>query len=140
MEICKDKKLYKLFMWCLGLCEKATDKDYLRLKYKDQTNLCHFVRVICIYTPLILISTVLFYIMGISVIILPLILFPLYDTFIVLSVIVLIVISALLMVGIAYLFSDTGWFTKSEVFSVTSQYIKAKKEKICPYISFKRSE
>lgn len=62
MNLSKDLWYTRLFFWCLEVCDIFTKyRKSLRQRYRNGTNLCHFMRVILIYTPLILLAHLVIY-------------------------------------------------------------------------------
>jgi hypothetical protein len=67
MDIREDCFAYRLFFWALGICEAFIDHE-LAYKYKRRgTNLCHYIRAIFLYVPLILFGQLLFWATAVAV-------------------------------------------------------------------------
>lgn len=146
MDINKESFDGKWFFWSLGICDKFTKKS-LEYKYRNQTNLCHFVRVTCVYVPIILLTQLLFWACAIAVAILPIHLFGFIGFMKTTGMILLAVAGVILFFAtviliqigcekIPELFSDTNDESKSP--SIFIEWVKAKKRKICPIINFTR--
>jgi hypothetical protein len=90
--------------------------------------------------PLILILNILAYCSAAAVIILPFFLFGLKSVGLVILAVLVILTAAAGAIFLAYILGEGkiwNWFRKNEVIHVAGEYIKAKKQKICPYIYFK---
>lgn len=59
LEISRAGILYRAFMWGAKLVEDTCASGYTD-RFRDRTNLCHLVRVIFVYIPLLLISQIIF--------------------------------------------------------------------------------
>lgn len=60
MVIDKENWMGKLFFWALGICEAFTEKDLIE-RFSKKTSKCHFLRVLVVYLPLILLAQLLFW-------------------------------------------------------------------------------
>lgn len=138
MDIKKENTLYRLFMWCLGICDKFTDK-YLSSRYRNQTNLCHFVRVIIFYTPMILAFHLLVLGSVIGVLILPFFLFSLEAVG---AGLLVLIMGVLGIFAVGFIISKLSNFpkTENETWKLVKEFAKAKKAKICPYIYFNNGD
>ena len=141
MIITKESYWYRVFTWCLKLCSKFLDKD-LVWKYRNGSNLCHFMRVIFIYSPLILLSQLLtvFITLGILLYV-PIIWFGALSWF---GLIFLITAGTVLIVAFCYLMDKNAerikyWYREKEK-GLMITWIKAKKQKICPLIKWEEGE
>lgn len=52
MNLAKTSWHARLFFWSLGIWDEFTGWD-TEWQFRDGTNLCHYVRVICLYLPLV---------------------------------------------------------------------------------------
>ncbi|HEY4475497.1 MAG TPA: hypothetical protein VJB92_02115 [Candidatus Paceibacterota bacterium] len=59
MDLDRNSWHVRLFFWSQGICDNFTDWDKA-CEYKKHTNLCHYVRVICVYMPFV----ILFHLTG----------------------------------------------------------------------------
>lgn len=76
MNLDNNNRMTRLYLWSLGIVSKFLDRRYYEDKYNERTNLCHFVRVIFLYMPLILLVQVLMILFSIlAVVLLPIYLF-----------------------------------------------------------------
>lgn len=67
MDIREGSFAFRLFFWALRICEAFTDRE-LAYKYERRgTNLCHYIRVIFLYAPLILFGQLLFWAAAVAV-------------------------------------------------------------------------
>jgi len=132
MEIQKKNSLYRLFIWCLKVCDRFTDKN-MAYRYRNQTNLCHFVRVIVFYTPLVFFLNFLSYSVILTSVFLLFFWFNLKDLGIVLLLLTATVAFTFGAVALGFKLSK---LEKYEFYKITTKFIKAKKDKICPYITF----
>ena len=149
MNISKESSMGKLFFWALGICEKFTDRS-LEYKFRNQTNLCHFVRTVFVYTPIILLLQLLFWVGAVTcLIVVPAYMFGfagfLKTTGLVLAGIVLVILLLFLIFLIGEGYSRTrNWISDFKhgrkraptPLSITVDWVKAKKQKICPIIRF----
>jgi hypothetical protein len=137
----------RLFHWSLKTCDGFTDR-YTAYRYEGRTNLCHFMRVILVYMPLVWLIQILTHIATIGVlIILPIRLFGFQ-----------IYVIGLLEILIGSVVSVVGYHLIRHIFlarrkqrqrrvsdelheptfiHVVVAWIKAKEKKICPIIEFK---
>ena len=149
MDINKESFMGKLFFWALGICEKFTG-SHLECKYHSQTNLCHFVRVVFVYAPIILLLQILFWAGAITcLIVVPTQLFGfigfLKSTGLILLLITLsTIVPLLIFVLVPEGYKKAGnWFhdikygkNAPTFWTIMSEWVKAKKQKICPIIRF----
>jgi hypothetical protein len=138
VEINKSNRLYKLYIWCLGVCAKILhnekDVDWQYRQKIEKTNLCHFVRLIFVTTPLLLLFNFLTYILVLMVIVAPFFLLPIGS----IVNMILIIFGILLTLGFAItLLFWVSNFKNYEIYETIKEYIQAKKSKICPYLYFK---
>jgi hypothetical protein len=148
MNIDKESAMGKWFFWSLMVYGKFIDRDF-EYRYRDQTNLCHFVRVVFVYAPVILLIEALFW----GFVVMGLIVFPIYEYGLVgfLKVNGLILLCmALSCLVVLLLFAAGGGFGKAKkwIFDASYQkhlpmplmiiieWAKAKKQKICPIVKF----
>lgn len=139
MTIERDSEICRLYLWSLGLCEEFSghNKDALR----EKTNLCHFVRTIVVYMPLIILSelcvwcAVLF-----ATIIQPIRLWGFGGYSGTLVIIALTVGAIYGVIRFASYLEDLPprprrTRSKSQTRLVLEAYVHAKKQRICPLIS-----
>ncbi len=146
MYIESTSALYRLFMWSLLYVGAFSGDNSLRYQYRYRTNLCHFVRVIAVYVPLV----------------------TAFRLFVVWLVIYATILSPIKLFGGSWYFWFWVWVaaaggvgsgvilannimkhwrqdhprqharsTLHNVFDVVIAYARARKERICPLIEFR---
>lgn len=137
-------KLWDVFLWCLSLQDKIFCRsfkscdwdDNVRVvnptveKYEKKTNICHFVRTLLVTTPLLL-----FFALGVY----PLVFYTLYLIILIISAITweFLITVGFIVLLIAIILLIVFVYTKafeSHTWEITKEYIKAKKQKICPFV------
>lgn len=142
----------RLFFWSLGVCGKFTGYEN-NWKYTEQTNLCHFMRVICFYMPLVVVMHLLLAAGTLAVaVVMPIDLFGVVPCLYVLGGLAALV---LVITGLGYGFNYLMYkksnrqepelvaihrLKKKELgpsfFDLAVAYLKAGKAYVCPSVSF----
>lgn len=142
MTISKQSRLYRAYAWCIWLQTEfkgsSLDHDYLN----EGTNLCHFVRTLTVTTPAVIILQLVTYGMLIAAIFVqPFRIFGVGGP--------LTFVGLIAFVGVVVLLASAYQLYKKKkappsdippeptFTSVLKDYVKAKKSKICPLISWK---
>jgi uncharacterized membrane protein YwzB len=150
MKIEKNSWHAHLFFECLKMCEAFTDRDWLVEQYRRRTNLCHYMRVVMVYAPLIIAVHVVAVVATFWVLIIrPIQLFGMTGYLSTLRVIVIGIVTIVLLVGLRALIlhfyrkrkprdvvhHEPGKLAQS--LDLFGEYLAAKKARICPLITFK---
>jgi len=150
MDLNRNKWYVRWYFWSLGIVDEFCDRgDNSKHFEKAGTNLCAFMRMIMVYAPLILLFTAIVYAAGIaSVTVLPIYFFGLKGYGIILGAIVVLVLGICLAMMVYNSLTkkrlakeqmakpaDTD-ATNPSFFRVVWQWLVAKKQKVCPLVTF----
>lgn len=137
----------KLFRFTINLISKFAGKEYLKWKFEGSTNICHYIRTLVVYLPLLLLAHIVPVIYLIYVVF-----FYSIQTFGIVNIIAtlaVIVLSSLAvciaMLGLFKLFEMTEIFEykisrPDSFWNVSKEFIVANKTKFCSKISFIKEE
>ncbi|MEW6408102.1 MAG: hypothetical protein AB1465_05425 [Patescibacteria group bacterium] len=156
MELNRKSRWVKAFFWSLGIIDKFTNHEYYsqRQKYESGTDLCHLIRVIFVYMPLVFLLHLSLFAAGVLFcLVLPIIWFGIKGYFIILGVVAGLIVSVILFGGVLVLFNKIIEKIKgstrteksesveedSKNLSVIKLWLQAKKDKICPIVVFRNS-
>lgn len=157
MHLNKDSWYVRWYFWSLGICEEFSDNCSLTDRAENRgTNLCAFMRVILIYAPLILLLHAIVYAGAIATItVWPIYLFGLKGYILGVSAVVGLVILVFLVINLVWLLLDrrktriaaqqqAAKPTNADAanpgfFHIVRQWVVAKKQKVCPLITFDES-
>lgn len=156
MHLDKSKAPARLFFWSLGICDEYSDQyGCMEERFQERTNLCHFVRVVALYMPLVLALHVLLAASAVFA----LVAYPIYlfgiGTYIV-AVGVIAAIAGAIALGIWMVNRRREQRRASDLTAVVSEsvasaaaspgfwaiafaWLKARKEKVCPPVTFVES-
>lgn len=150
MDLKRSTWIVGLYLWCLSVICTFIPGQIRRDRYYDyhskHTNLCHFMRTILVWAPLVVVLNIAFYVLGfLSVIIIPLLWFPgLFFQFLLIlgGVALSIVLIAVTVCGISKLKDVTYEFMRNKFLNnedptsveVVWAYVKSFKNSICPFI------
>ena len=151
MELNRDKWYVRWYFWSLGICEEFRDDHYLQRDAKENgTNLCAFMRVVLVYTPLILLFTAIAWTAAlVTITVLPIWLFGFKGYGIGVGALVALCIFVYLTITLVVWLKDkreskalaqeqtTNIDATSPSFvRVLGRWVVAKKRKVCPLIAF----
>lgn len=153
MNLNKSKWYVRWYFWSLGICEEFLERGMQRDAELDGTNLCAFMRVILIYTPLILLIHAIVYASALATITLwPIHLFGLKGYGLIVGRIAVLIVLIILVTNLVGWLLDkrqarilaqgqeakpTNANTAGPGFArVLGRWVVAKKRKICPLITF----
>jgi len=159
MDLNKSKWYVRWYFWSLGICEEFRDHHGLIYQAENRgTNLCAFMRVIFIYAPLILLFHAIVYVAALATItVLPIKLFGLKWYGVGVGAVAGLILLVLLVVNLVMWLLDKWWLarvnaqgqeakpTNTDAASpgfvhVLWQWVVAKKQKLCPLITFVERE
>ncbi len=153
LVLSENRWLSRLFFWALGIVDAFLGKE-MACRHRKGTNLCHLVRVIVVYLPLVLLAQLLFWATFLGAcLVFPIWWFGVGDLA---RVAGLIVAGVAIVIGAAWLaisIEDTYRQSKEEqerrkrlgiipeptMANLALAFIAARKRKICPLIKFRRN-
>jgi len=134
----------RLYFWSLDLVGEFSEYSYGD-RFKESTNLCHYVRTICFYMPLILLVNILFCLSVLfTFVVLPIYLFS-FTGYLSAVVFVLGVVLVVLTYKKSKAFMETTRGVKPKQMSSKKEpgfatlmlgWVVAVKKKVCPIINF----
>ncbi|MFC1595009.1 hypothetical protein ACFL3E_01115 [Patescibacteria group bacterium] len=158
MDIVIDRECWhaKLFFFSVKVWDRFCDTSTAD-RYIERTNICHYIRVMCVWMPMVIFLNLMFYTVSMTAVVaLPIYLFGIAGYAktigVIAGVMALFVIVILCVAG----FSELGGWAKGKFVEiveekkrrrdgtgfaeVVKQYVISKKMKICPPVEFRYSE